>query len=45
MSSGSPELDAETLALVRRAEPLPAPPPEVLGNPLTLTVPVRFSLR
>ncbi len=43
--SGFPELDAETLALVRRAEPLPAPPPEVPGDPLTLTVPVRFSLR
>jgi periplasmic protein TonB len=43
--SGSVELDAETLALVRRAEPLPPPPPEMPGNPVTLTVPVRFSLR
>lgn len=43
--SGFPELDAETLALVRRAEPLPPPPLEMQGNPLTLTVPVRFSLR
>ncbi|MDB5413209.1 MAG: energy transducer TonB, partial [Rubritepida sp.] len=43
--SGYPELDAETLALARRADPLPVPPPEVAGNPLTLTVPVRFSLR
>jgi periplasmic protein TonB len=43
--SGFPELDAETLALVRRAEPFPAPPPEMPGDPLTLTVPVRFSLR
>lgn len=44
-SSGSEELDAETLALVRRAEPLPAPPADLPGNLLTLTVPVRFSLR
>ena len=44
-SSGFPELDAETLALLHRAEPLPSPPPELSGNPLTLTVPVRFSLR
>lgn len=44
-SSGSVELDAETLALVRRAEPLPAPPADVPGDPLTLTVPLRFSLR
>jgi periplasmic protein TonB len=44
-SSGSQALDSETLALVRRAEPLPAPPPEMPGDPVTLTVPVRFSLR
>lgn len=44
-TSGSEALDAETLALVRRAEPLPAPPADVPGSPLTLTVPVRFSLR
>ena len=43
-SSGSQALDAETLALVRRAEPLPLPPPEMAGDPITLTVPVRFSL-
>lgn len=43
--SGFPELDAETLALVRRAEPLPPPPAEMPGNPVALTVPVRFSLQ
>ena len=43
--SGFTELDGETLALVRRAEPLPVPPADMPGNPLTLTVPVRFSLR
>lgn len=44
-SSGSQALDAETLTLVHRAEPLPVPPPEMPGDPVTLTVPVRFSLR
>jgi protein TonB len=44
-TSGSTALDSETLALVRRAEPLPAPPPEMPGDAITLTVPVRFSLR
>ncbi|WP_206020441.1 energy transducer TonB [Rhodovarius crocodyli] len=44
-SSGHSELDAETLQLIRRAEPLPSPPPEVPGDPITLTAPVRFSLR
>lgn len=40
--AGHTLLDAETLALVRRAEPLPAPPDSVPGDPLTLTVPVEF---
>ena len=44
-SSGSQALDDEALALVRRAEPLPAPPPELPGRSVTLTVPIRFSLR
>jgi len=44
-SSGYQALDQETLELARRAAPLPAPPDELAGNPLTLTVPVRFSLR
>src|SRR5262249_32110818 len=33
--SGSDLLDQEALALVRRAEPLPAPPPNVPGNTLS----------
>lgn len=41
--SGHPLLDREALELLRRAEPLPAPPPE-LGR-LELIVPVTFSLR
>ncbi|WP_256888725.1 energy transducer TonB [Acidomonas methanolica] len=43
-SSGYETLDRETLALVRRADPLPAPPDSVAGDPVVLTVPVEFSL-
>jgi periplasmic protein TonB len=42
-SSGSAALDAETLALVQRAQPFPPPPPELAGG--ELTVPVSFSIR
>lgn len=41
-SSGSAELDREVVAMVRRASPVPAPPP---GVKRTITVPVRFRLR
>ncbi len=41
-SSGFSELDSEVLALIRRASPLPAPPPAM---PTTITVPVLFSIR
>jgi len=41
-SSGHVELDEEVLALVRRASPLPPPPP---GVPSTITAPVRFNIR
>ncbi len=44
-SSGSPALDGEAVAVVRRAGPLPAPPPEMPGQTLTLTVPIRFTLQ
>ncbi|MDE1150397.1 MAG: energy transducer TonB [Azospirillaceae bacterium] len=43
-SSGASALDEETLALVRRAEPLPAMPDEMPGATLELVVPVEFSL-
>jgi periplasmic protein TonB len=43
--SGHPDLDAEVLALVERAQPLPAFPPSMTDRELTLTVPIRFSLR
>jgi protein TonB len=38
-SSGFPDLDEEVVALVRRASPVPAPPP---GANKTITAPVRF---
>ncbi|MFT0891792.1 TonB family protein [Pseudochelatococcus sp. G4_1912] len=44
-SAGSPLLDQEAVAMIQRASPLPAIPPEVSGGKLTLTVPVRFNLR
>jgi periplasmic protein TonB len=42
-SSGSAALDAETLELVRRAQPFPPPPPELAGS--ELTVPLNFNIR
>jgi protein TonB len=42
-SSGSAALDAETLALVQRAQPFPPPPPELAGS--ELTVPLSFNIR
>ncbi|MBI1622227.1 energy transducer TonB [Aquamicrobium zhengzhouense] len=41
-SSGVSELDNEVLSLVRRASPVPAPPP---GVSRTIVVPIKFSLR
>lgn len=41
-SSGDSTLDQEALALVRRASPVPAPPPE-MGASVALVVPVRFT--
>ena len=44
-SSGSAALDQEAVALVRRAQPFPPPPPEVRGGTITIVVPVRFNIR
>lgn len=41
-SSGYTLLDQEAVALPQRAQPLPAPPDSVTGDPITLTVPVEF---
>jgi periplasmic protein TonB len=43
--SGYPDLDAEVMALVERAQPMPAFPPSMTEAQLNLTVPIRFSLR
>lgn len=44
-SSGHPALDREAVALLRRAQPLPKPPPDVPGDPVSLSVPVEFFMR
>lgn len=44
-SSGHAALDREALALLQRAQPLPAPPDETPGERITLTVPVEFFTR
>jgi protein TonB len=43
-SSGSTALDLETLDLVRRAQPFPAPPAAMAGAQIDLTVPIRFNM-
>src|SRR5262249_61490886 len=43
--SGASALDDEALALLRRAEPFPPPPPELPGARVDLTGPIRFNLR
>ncbi len=44
-SSGAAALDEEALALLHRAQPFPAPPAELAGPQVNLTVPIRFNLR
>jgi periplasmic protein TonB len=44
-SSGFPDLDNEVMAMIMRAEPLPAIPASMPQTRLDLTVPIRFSLR
>lgn len=44
-SSGHPALDREVVALLRRAQPLPKPPPEIAGDPVSLSVPIEFFMR
>ncbi|PWC31946.1 energy transducer TonB, partial [Azospirillum sp. TSO22-1] len=43
--SGHTILDGETEEMVRRASPLPAPPPEIASDRIELVVPVEFALR
>lgn len=44
-SSGSGALDQAALDMVRRASPVPAPPPAIAKASMRLTVPVNFSRR
>jgi periplasmic protein TonB len=44
-SSGHPDLDNEVLAMIERAQPLPAFPPSMTLKQFSLTVPIRFELR
>ena len=44
-SSGSAMLDQETLAMLDRAQPMPAPPNDVPDNKLSFIVPVRFNIK
>lgn len=43
--AGHSLLDAESLALLERAQPLPIPPPEIRGDRIELVVPVQFFLK
>lgn len=44
-SSGYFQLDREVKAMLRRAQPLPAPPEELLRRKLQVVVPIKFALR
>lgn len=44
-SSGYPLLDAEALAMLKRASPLPPFPPDIEQAELRLALPLRFALR
>jgi protein TonB len=44
-SSGSPTLDAETLAMLERAQPMPRPPAQLPNSELSFVVPVRFNIK
>lgn len=44
-SSGYPALDAETMAMVRRARPFPPFPPEITHATMGFTVPISFAIR
>lgn len=44
-SSGHTALDAETMAMIQRAQPLPAFPADISQSSMSVTVPVRFAIR
>ena len=41
-SSGSPTLDAEAIATIKRSEPLPLPPPNLSADQLSFSLPIRY---
>lgn len=43
--SGYPSLDGEALATVKRGSPLPAPTADIPGDPVSVELPIQFSLR
>ena len=43
--SGSPALDEEALAVLKRASPLPAPPAQIAGPMLDLILPIQFRIK
>lgn len=42
---GYEALNAEGVAVLNRAQPFPAPPPEIEGDPIEMILPVKFSLK
>jgi periplasmic protein TonB len=44
-SSGSPDLDQESLAILTRAQPMPRPPDQLPPSELSFVVPIRFNIR
>jgi len=44
-SSGYPSLDREAIALIRRAEPLPAPPEHISKEQLSIALPIQFYMQ
>ncbi len=44
-SSGSPALDEEAMAVLKRANPLPAPPDQIAGSMLDLVLPIQFRIK
>ncbi len=44
-SSGSEIFDRATLEMIKRAAPVPAPPPEIPDSKLNIEIPIRYSYR
>jgi len=43
--SGYPVLDQEAVATIKRGAPLPPPTADILGDPVSIELPIQFSLR